>query len=123
MGYLQTRYSNHYMRSGLIDLEYWRDHCKSIFGEAFTPNVTHTNIDLGSLSLRGSKILFTNGSEDIWKGCSILDLPEEDEMSAIEIECDDCAHCVELYDEKEEDPENLKLAREKIREFINEILA
>jgi len=68
------------MRSGVIDLTYWREKCEVIFGEFFVPNVTATNIELGGVSIAGSNIIFTNGVEDGWKWCSILNLPETSPM-------------------------------------------
>jgi len=58
---------------------------------------------LGSINLKGSNIYFTNGVEDGWKWAGIQTLPEKSKMKAEVIDCDDCAHCVELYDEKTTD--------------------
>lgn len=80
MGYLQTRDKSHYMRSGVIDLNYWRTKCELVFGKDFVPNVTATNIELGGLNLSGSNILFTNGVEDGWKWCGVLELPKDSPM-------------------------------------------
>lgn len=78
------------------------------------PNVTYTNIEFGGTNLKASNILFTNGVEDGWKWCSILDLPITSEMKAIEIDCPNCAHCVDLYDEKTSDDAKLSNARTQI---------
>lgn len=87
-----------------------------------TPNVTATNVYLGSVNLKGHDIMFTNGAEDGWKHLSILSLPDDSPMKAIEIDCDDCSHCVELKTEQDDDPQELKDARQAIREWLNELL-
>lgn len=58
------------MWSGVIDLEYWKDYCQLIFGE-IKLNVEATNTEFGSVTLRGSNILFTNGIEDQWQWCGV----------------------------------------------------
>lgn len=46
-------------------------------------------------------IVFTNGVEDPWKWASLLE--NKNKMIAIEIDCTNCAHCVDLYTPKESD--------------------
>lgn len=86
----------------MIDLDYWKEYCSLIFGDDIILNVTSTNIQLGSDVMKGSNILFTNGIEDQWQHCSIT--KPKGEIEAVLIDCDNCAHCVELYDEKADDP-------------------
>lgn len=66
---------------------------------------------LGSVDLRGTNIYFTNGVEDGWKWAGIQTLPSSSPMKAEVIDCENCAHCVELYDEKPSDAQTLKDAR------------
>lgn len=68
------------MRSGVIDISYWHQHCELIFGKGMLPNVAATNTELGGLGLKGTNILFTNGVEDGWKWCSVLSQPENSPM-------------------------------------------
>ena len=112
------------MRSALIDLDYWLTTCQKVFPEIsqLSPDVSGSNINFGSVNLKSSNIMFTNGVEDIWKDVSILEKPEGSDLDVLVIDCDDCAHCVDLYDEKDEDAEALKQARVQIREFFNRVL-
>lgn len=76
----------------------------------------------GSDHLEAHKIIFTNGVEDPWKWVSKLDVsdaqPRQD-LHAFVADCENCAHCVELYTEKESDPPELKEIRYKIRKIFS----
>jgi len=37
------------MRTKIATVDWWRDHCNSLYG--LTPNVTSTNIEYGDISL------------------------------------------------------------------------
>jgi hypothetical protein len=43
-------------------------------------------------------------------------------MFAHVVDCDNCAHCVELYTPKESDAEDLKKTREEIKAHVSEWL-
>lgn len=63
----------------------------------------------------------TNGSEDPWKQASIL--KNQGNIIAIEIDCPDCGHCVDLYTPTDQDAVSLKMARDKIRTTIGQWIA
>ena len=70
------------------------------------------------------RVIYTNGEEDPWKWASVLpgDKTRGREVYPIEIQCTNCAHCVDLK-APSEDPENpddpaLTAAREQIIEII-----
>ena len=77
---------------------------------------------LGSVDLWGTNIYFTNGVEDGWKWAGIQTLPQSSTMKAEVIDCENCAHCVELYDEKSSDAQTLKDAWIWIRKFFNDLM-
>ena len=89
-----------------------------LFGDLL--NVTSTNIEFGSDQLKGSDILFTNGGEDQWQWCGVT--KTSGSMQAVLIDCENCGHCVELYDEKDGEDTKLKDAREKVRNFVGRII-
>jgi hypothetical protein len=120
-GFFYTRDPAHYMRTKLATLEWWEDHCRGIY-DGLTPNATATNIEYGDIRLQGSNIIFTNGIEDIWKPCSIEELPSESKMKAVMIDCNDCAHCVDFTTPNDAtDSQNLKNARKEIMDYISNI--
>lgn len=85
------------------------------------PNVDNTNLYLGGLDLNVENLIMTNGVEDPWKTASLLE--SQGDVIAYVSDCDDCAHCQELSTEREDDPEELKKARELIRDHFTEWMA
>jgi hypothetical protein len=60
------------MRSTKVNLKYYNDKCKAIFGDEYLPNVPETNLLMGATTMSVTNIVFTNGGEDPWKWASIL---------------------------------------------------
>lgn len=54
------------MRSTKIDLAYFQNKCKKVFGDAYNPDVFETNIIMGSTEMSANHIVFTNGGQDPW---------------------------------------------------------
>ena len=105
------------MRSNDVNLQFYRKWCENAFERKLWPDVNITNLNLGGFDLKTTNIIFTNGGEDPWQWAGIR--KDKDEMRAILIDCDNCAHCVELYTEKEEDSDILKNARTEIEERMS----
>ncbi|PON99508.1 Peptidase S [Trema orientale] len=49
---------------------YHLDLCRNIFGDGVYPDVAATNIYYGGTKIGGTKIIFTNGSQDPWRHAS-----------------------------------------------------
>ena len=45
--------------------------------------------------MKGSRIIFSNAREDPWKHASIL-TTQNHEIEIVDIDCEDCGHCVDL---------------------------
>lgn len=105
------------MRSNDVNLPFYRKWCEDAFGKKLWPDVNITNLNLGGFDLQTTNIIFTNGGEDPWQWAGIR--KNKDGMRAILIDCDNCAHCVELYTEKLEDSDILKNARKEIEERMD----
>ncbi|WJX88514.1 putative serine protease eda2 [Trifolium repens] len=94
VGYFQVAPSNDSIRSSKIDTEYHLDLCKNVFGDGVFPDIDATNLYYGGTKIAGSKIIFTNGSQDPWrhasKQTSSTDLP------SYLITCNNCGHCTDL---------------------------
>jgi hypothetical protein len=56
------------LRSDEIDLAFWQDYCKRIFGKPMEtrPHMKKTNLFYGGMKIHGTNIFFSNGSEDPW---------------------------------------------------------
>ena len=100
-GWFQTPNRFYPMRSVALDMDFWYEYCKDIFGE-FTqePAVREINRFYKGLDITGDNIFFLNGSEDPWQfaGMTSLKHPHSSQrnMRAEWIECDTCGHCVDF---------------------------
>jgi len=77
---------------------------------------------LGETHLARTNIFFTNGVEDPWKWAGEMSVPKGSGMDAQIVDCENCAHCVELYTPKDSDAQTLKDARKRIENWLDKIL-
>ncbi|KAH9662854.1 prolyl carboxypeptidase like protein [Citrus sinensis] len=75
-------------------LLYHLDLCKNVFGEGIYPDVDSTNIYYGGTKIAGSKIVFTNGSQDPWRHASKQ--TSSPDMPSYLITCHNCGHGTDL---------------------------
>lgn len=94
VAYFQVAPSNDSVRSSKIDTRYHLDLCKNVFGEGIYPDVTGTNIYYGGTNIAGSKIIFTNGSQDPWRHASKQ--TSSPDMPSYTITCHNCGHGTDL---------------------------
>uniref|UniRef100_A0A2P2KJI0 Catalytic n=2 Tax=Rhizophora mucronata TaxID=61149 RepID=A0A2P2KJI0_RHIMU len=94
VAYFQVAPSNDSIRSSKVDTRYHLDLCKNIFGEGIYPEVDVTNIYYGGTKIAGSKIVFTNGSQDPWRHASKqISTPD---MPSYLISCHNCGHGTDM---------------------------
>ncbi|XP_023550535.1 probable serine protease EDA2 [Cucurbita pepo subsp. pepo] len=94
VAYFQVAPANDSIRSSKVDIRYHLDLCKNVFGEGFYPDVDTTNIYYGGTKIAGSKIVFTNGSQDPWRHAS-KQIPSPD-MPSYLVTCRNCGHGTDL---------------------------
>ncbi|CAI9272300.1 unnamed protein product [Lactuca saligna] len=94
VAYFQVAPSNDSIRSSKIDIRYHLDLCKNVFGEGVYPVVDATNLYYGGKNIAGSKIVFTNGSQDPWRRASKQVSSES--MPSYIISCHNCGHGSDL---------------------------
>ncbi|CAI2366003.1 unnamed protein product [Moneuplotes crassus] len=118
LGYFQT-YSRDTpaMRSEQINLDFWRDQCSKEFGVDIFPDTDHWNELYGGKDLVSSRIIFTNGGEDPWQHASVTETDNPTYHTFV-IDCDDCAHCVDLYGDKPTDAPEITEARSQIADIL-----
>ncbi|CAI2368494.1 unnamed protein product [Moneuplotes crassus] len=121
-GFFQTPYPDIHTRSDTIQRKYWDDRCIAVFGKDAIAQARETNIHFGALSLRSSNIFFTNGGEDPWRWVGVTASDESMNKISRVLQCENCGHCVELYNETSEDSDELKAVRSEIKEWIDIIL-
>lgn len=94
VAYFQVAPSNDSIRSSKIDTKYHLDLCKNIFGDGVFPDVDATNLYYGGTKVAGSKIIFTNGSQDPWRHASKQ--TSSPDLPSYLIKCNNCGHCTDL---------------------------
>ncbi|KAI5581401.1 hypothetical protein POPTR_007G015400v4 [Populus trichocarpa] len=94
VAYFQVAPANDSIRSSQVDTRYHLDLCKKVFGEGIYPEVDKTNIYYGGTNMAGSKIVFTNGSQDPWRHASKqISSPD---MPSFVMSCHNCGHGTDM---------------------------
>ncbi|KAL5706599.1 putative serine protease eda2 [Ranunculus cassubicifolius] len=94
VAYFQVAPANDSIRSSKIDARYHLDLCKNVFGEGVYPDVDMTNIYYGGTRIAGSKIIFTNGSQDPWRHASKQ--TSSPDLPSYIVTCHNCGHGTDL---------------------------
>lgn len=94
VAYFQVAPSNDSIRSPRVDTRYHLDLCKNVFGEGIYPDVDATNVYYGGTKIAGSKIIFTNGSQDPWRHASKQ--TSSPDMPSYLISCHNCGHGTDM---------------------------
>ncbi|EPS71238.1 hypothetical protein M569_03521, partial [Genlisea aurea] len=92
VAYFQVAPLNDSIRSSKVDTRqsYHLDLCKNVFGDGIFPDVNSTNLRYGGTNIAGSKIVFTNGSQDPWRRASKqISSPD---MPSYMVKCRNCGH-------------------------------
>jgi len=95
--------------SKLITLEFFENTCRDAFQFEYVPNVNWTNNYYGSTNIRGTRIVFPNGSVDPWHNLGVLKAPNGLETP---IFINGTAHCADLYPPRSSDVPGLTQARQ-----------
>lgn len=94
VAYFQVAPANDSIRSSKVDSRYHLDLCKNVFGDGVYPEVDATNLYYGGTKIAGSKIVFTNGSQDPWRHASKqISSPG---MPSYVITCYNCGHGTDM---------------------------
>ncbi|KAL6552226.1 putative serine protease eda2 [Orobanche gracilis] len=94
VAYFQVAPPNGSIRSSKVDTRYHLDLCKNVFGDGIYPDVTGTNLYYGGTRIAGSKIIFTNGSQDPWRHASKQ--TSSPEMPSYTMTCHNCGHGTDI---------------------------
>ncbi|KAK3224268.1 hypothetical protein Dsin_011293 [Dipteronia sinensis] len=94
VAYFQVAPSNDSIRSSKVDTRYHLDLCKNVFGEGIYPEVDMTNLYYGGTKITGSKIIFTNGSQDPWRHASKQ--TSSPDMPSYLFTCTNCGHGTDM---------------------------
>ena len=118
LGWFQNAYKNpkEAFRSQRLTNEVSLDFCKKIFGDDVHPHTNIANLKRGGLKLDVSNLIMVNGDEDPWKWASRL--VDYGQVVSYVADCDNCAHCVELYTPTDHDAKSLWWTRVKITHAV-----
>jgi len=118
LGWFQT-YSNktgHKIRSPRVNAESFRTFCKEAYGLDLWPDVKKFNNDFGGSDLRTTNLIVSNGSEDPWQWATKNSTTGS--MTSVYVNCDSCAHCVDLHGETATSPQALIQAHAQIQSLL-----
>ncbi|KAI5083291.1 hypothetical protein GOP47_0003034 [Adiantum capillus-veneris] len=133
LAYFQVAPENNSIRSHLVNSTYHLDLCANVFKKDTYPEVNITNLYYGGKGIAGSKIFFTNGSQDPWRHAS-KQISSRGEPAWL-ITCDNCGHGTDLRGcpqtplqlegdaSKCADPDAVYQARQAIMKHIETCLA
>ncbi|KAM9663670.1 thymus-specific serine protease-like [Trichechus inunguis] len=122
-GFFKTTDSKNQLFSG-TPLRYFLQICSDVFGPEFSRDlvargVKTTNKYYGGFNVNGSKIIFSNGSNDPWHRLGITKDISED-LPAVFIKGE--GHCADVLEQNDTDSAELIQAREKIFQILQEWL-
>lgn len=122
-GFFQTPNHTFPLRSEEMNLEWWLDYCRRVFGDDFAAPADHAvNHYYGGLDIKGDNIFFLNGSEDPWQYAAMTSIKHphtfQSTMKSILIECDSCGHCVDTHSPTEGQPEALTRAQHEVANTV-----
>eukprot|EP01138_Halocafeteria_seosinensis_P011804 gb/GECG01012064.1/.p1 GENE.gb/GECG01012064.1/~~gb/GECG01012064.1/.p1 ORF type:complete len:483 (+),score=41.85 gb/GECG01012064.1/:1-1449(+) len=123
LSWMQTAPSDKPIRSTSLTMNYFEGLCKKLFDISFLPGVNETNNYYGGTNVGGStNIFFANGVEDPWQWAGVRS-SQGPTLPAEVVDCEGCAHCVDLYTPTDSDPTELKNERQKVLDAYEQWLS
>tara|TARA_B110001452_G_scaffold173402_1_gene145313 strand:- start:942 stop:2633 length:1692 start_codon:yes stop_codon:yes gene_type:complete len=123
LGLFQTAAARMPVRSVHLDLRYFRDTCRALFGDdELWPDTNALNRQRGGHRFAGSNVFFTNGADDPWLHASVSGTLSGTGSAAHVIRCAGCGHCVDLRAPSADDAPELLRAREAVHETLSQWL-
>ena len=120
MGWFQSAYHNasESLRSSRLTGKFFLDFCEQVFGKGYIPDEKLSNSKRGGLKLDVSNLIMVNGCEDPWLWASRTE--DFGNVIAYTIDCEGCAHCVDIKTPDEKDSWNLWWNRQKISYHVSQ---
>ncbi|XP_055688188.1 putative serine protease F56F10.1 [Lutzomyia longipalpis] len=123
-GFYQTSNSPTLVFGDRFPVDFFTRQCTDIFGDHITSSsidrsVYNSNVAYGALDTKATNVIYVHGTVDPWH---TLGLTESNDVNVRTILIQGTAHCANMYEPREEDLPQLKAARIKIRDFIEELL-
>jgi hypothetical protein len=124
VGWWQIAPSTNSIRSANVNNSWYAGFCSKLFGLPLNnlPDVNGTNNNYGGSRIAGYNIFFSNGVEDPWKWAGIQQTLSPVEQAHV-VNCDQCAHCVDLYTPTPQDAPDLVAERQQVKALVAEWFA
>ena len=100
--------------------DFWIDYCRRIFSPTLDPpaiGFAHTYY--GALNMNASNIVFNNAIEDPWQWAGMREIKDpalQPNLKANMIDCENCAHCIDIHKPLETDAQSLVDARKNTQD-------
>ncbi len=121
-GWLQSSYAANPIRWTGMNLTYWYRYCHKAYNDIILPDDIRTNVYTSGdmLGKFATNTYFSNGQDDGWQYASLTDNEYNNQRIVVKmINCDDCAHCMDLKTSNDNDPQELKDTRaEEIKKML-----
>jgi len=123
MGWFQAANPNasESLRSQQVTVEFFKNFCEEVFGAGYVPDEKLSNSKRGGLKLDVSNLIMVNGCEDPWQWASRTE--DFGNVVSYMIDCDNCAHCVDIKTPDPKDAWNLWWNRAKISHQVKNWLS
>ena len=100
-----------------MDLNFWKGYCTRAFGRETYPDTKLWNLRYGAKKPAVSKVIYMNGDEDPWKQAGIIE-SKNIFIHTYHLQCDNCAHCVDLRSPTDGAPKEVDSARKKAEKIL-----
>ncbi|KAG5677970.1 hypothetical protein PVAND_007682 [Polypedilum vanderplanki] len=124
-GFYQTSDKPTLLFGDKFPADFFVKQCSDIFGENFNQNslsnaIDRTNIIYGALKPSTTNVLYVHGSIDPWHALGLTKTDKNQPQPTIYIQ--GTAHCANMYEPSDDDFPQLKIAREEIVRFLENLL-
>ena len=110
------------MRSERLNISFYKNWCEDIFEKKIWPIKGLANLKRGGKNIEATNLIITNGGEDPWEDASIIE-SKCPGVTTYQIDCEDCAHCVDLRTPSSDDSWSLWWTRKRIRRMVSSWLS
>eukprot|EP00730_Choanoeca_flexa_P019508 TRINITY_DN9531_c0_g1_i1.p1 TRINITY_DN9531_c0_g1~~TRINITY_DN9531_c0_g1_i1.p1 ORF type:complete len:455 (+),score=107.69 TRINITY_DN9531_c0_g1_i1:22-1386(+) len=121
LAYWQNSPKTGSLRLDLLSMEYHTERCQYMFYDTMFPMTNETNTYYGGADVRGSRIYFSDFSDDPWQQASVRTELSEDLPYQLVV-CDGCGHCDDLHAPSTKDPPALAASRTRFESYLNKWL-
>eukprot|EP00054_Salpingoeca_dolichothecata_P006158 m.37451 g.37451 ORF g.37451 m.37451 type:complete len:456 (+) comp16252_c0_seq1:44-1411(+) len=120
LAYFQVAPAQHSIRSHVVNFTYHMEQCEAVFGP-ITPATDAINAKYGGATPKGSRIFFSDFSDDPWQRASVTQKQSADLPFHL-VTCDGCGHCDDFSAPSSSDPPALKEERADFETYLKQWL-